>query len=255
MVSGCHFDSRKVTTTGVVLIMTLGGRLKLFRGERPEGERSREAFASSMEVSKNTIVNYENDDRVPDALFLKKIIELDPSINPSWLLTGDGEMRRVVILSEYESREALIERLIYVRTHREHFEFICSTHGIEASVVKKYIAAEYEPSEDELEKLCKVAGGLNYETGKLLTENEKEEQNIKKIISDNLRILRVNKINIDHLSFIIKEFELISDTEGIKLIPEKKANIIAFVYDDTIGSKLGTQLVTTKIQGLLRLVG
>lgn len=45
-------------------------------------------------IAKNTLVNYENDISAPQSNFLNKILELHPDINPTWLLTGEGSMRR-----------------------------------------------------------------------------------------------------------------------------------------------------------------
>jgi len=65
--------------------MILGERLKEIRGKT-----SRDDFAQRLGVSRNTIANYENYDRSPDANFLNKVLEEYPDINPAWLLTGKG---------------------------------------------------------------------------------------------------------------------------------------------------------------------
>lgn len=56
-----------------------------------------------MEVSKNTLVAYEKDERCPGADFLNKLLQLFPEINPTWLLTGEGEMKRndAVLAADY----------------------------------------------------------------------------------------------------------------------------------------------------------
>ena len=69
------------------LAMNIGDRIKLVRGEM-----SREKFAPLTGVSKNTLVFYEKNEREPGADYLRKILELFPSTNPTWLLTGEGEM-------------------------------------------------------------------------------------------------------------------------------------------------------------------
>lgn len=71
--------------------MTLGERIKLIRGTQ-----AREVFAPIMKVSKNTLIAYEKDDRVPGADFLNKILDLYPDTSPAWLLTGEGSMKREV---------------------------------------------------------------------------------------------------------------------------------------------------------------
>lgn len=69
--------------------MTLGERIKEIRGKR-----SREAFAVETGIAKNTLVNYENSARTPDAEYLNVILELHPEINPGWLLREEGPKLR-----------------------------------------------------------------------------------------------------------------------------------------------------------------
>ena len=64
----------------------LGDRLASIRGKD-----SRDTFATMLGVSKTTIVNYEKNSRSPDALFLHKVLKAFPEINPTWLLTGNGD--------------------------------------------------------------------------------------------------------------------------------------------------------------------
>ncbi|WP_321530434.1 S24 family peptidase [uncultured Desulfuromonas sp.] len=72
-------DNRHVSKT------TLGSRIKELRG--PD---AREKFAQRLGVSRNTIANYETGQRMPDAPFLNRVLELYPETNPTWLLTGKG---------------------------------------------------------------------------------------------------------------------------------------------------------------------
>jgi transcriptional regulator with XRE-family HTH domain len=69
--------------------MTLGNRIKAIRGNI-----SREKFAPQTSISKTTLVNYESDIRDPGAGYLYKLLELYPDVNPTWLLTGEGNMER-----------------------------------------------------------------------------------------------------------------------------------------------------------------
>ncbi|OGQ85993.1 MAG: hypothetical protein A2512_08960 [Deltaproteobacteria bacterium RIFOXYD12_FULL_56_24] len=66
---------------------TLGERIKIIRGAT-----SREKFAPALGVSKNTIVNYETGTRAPDTNFVVRLLDLYPDIDPTWLLTGEGQM-------------------------------------------------------------------------------------------------------------------------------------------------------------------
>lgn len=65
---------------------TIGERLIHIRGEQP-----RDTYSISLGVHKNTIGNYERDERQPDASFLKVLSDRGWNIN--WVLTGEGAMR------------------------------------------------------------------------------------------------------------------------------------------------------------------
>lgn len=66
--------------------MTLGERIRLVRGEHPQRE-----FAKMVEVSQSSYSVYEQGQRAPDALTLRRICEAT-KVNPEWLLMGTGPM-------------------------------------------------------------------------------------------------------------------------------------------------------------------
>lgn len=245
--------------------MTLGERIKRLRAERPQGEQSREAFAAALAVSKNTIVNYENDSRVPDAIFLNNIIELDPSINPSWLLTGEGEMRRVVRLNESKQHIALRERLVYKRTSGI-FESSCMFHNIDKDTVNKYIDGDYEPNEEEFRKICAIAGGdWSFEQGKIVDHRilgrlGRRSHNNEEYVKKNVKSIpvqvfseRSNKIDIDLLKLIITEIESSFKDSLISITPKKKAELFALVYEESEGKENKEEVAMEKIKRLLRI--
>lgn len=53
-----------------------------------------EEFAALFGVCKGTVANYEKGVRFPDAEYLTKVLQHFADINPSWLLLGEGAMRR-----------------------------------------------------------------------------------------------------------------------------------------------------------------
>ena len=55
---------------------------------------SLDELAQDLGVHKNTLGNYEKGLRVPDAVFLNKLLEVFPEIDPEWLLTGQGAKLR-----------------------------------------------------------------------------------------------------------------------------------------------------------------
>jgi phage repressor protein C with HTH and peptisase S24 domain len=83
---GCHLWFRELTTKFVDM-ETIGDRIKAIRGST-----TRDDYALLVGVSKNTIANYENNERQPNHGFLLKILEVHPGVNPTWLMTGEGPM-------------------------------------------------------------------------------------------------------------------------------------------------------------------
>jgi len=66
--------------------MDIGKRLKEVRGSF-----SQQQFADVLEVHRNTVARYEREERVPDSEYIEQIYNKF-SINPQWILTGEGQM-------------------------------------------------------------------------------------------------------------------------------------------------------------------
>ncbi len=62
------------------------------RIRRVRGERSLTEFAAGFGIHKNTLARYERDEGVPDADFLARLC-LTFKVNPTWILTGEGQER------------------------------------------------------------------------------------------------------------------------------------------------------------------
>lgn len=71
--------------------MAIGKRLKIVRD--CDG-LTREAMASKLGVHKNTLGSYETGKSLPDSGVLNRLLDMHPELNPVWLLTGEGEMKR-----------------------------------------------------------------------------------------------------------------------------------------------------------------
>ncbi len=69
--------------------MSYGERLKIVRGNIPQ-----EDFAKLLDVHKNTLGRFEREEGKPNIEELQKILTALPDINPTWLLTGEGDMKR-----------------------------------------------------------------------------------------------------------------------------------------------------------------
>ncbi|MBE2888987.1 helix-turn-helix domain-containing protein [Geobacter anodireducens] len=53
-----------------------------------------EEFAKILDVHKNTVVRFESEKGKPNIEELNKVLTAFPDINPTWLLTGEGPMKR-----------------------------------------------------------------------------------------------------------------------------------------------------------------
>jgi phage repressor protein C with HTH and peptisase S24 domain len=63
----------------------IGERIVLVRGKQP-----RDSFAAELGVHPQTLGRYEKGERLPDSAFLE-LLSKRYSVNPAWLLTGEGQ--------------------------------------------------------------------------------------------------------------------------------------------------------------------
>jgi transcriptional regulator with XRE-family HTH domain len=88
--------------------MSLGERLKKVRGGIKQDE-----FAIKCGFHKNTIGKWERDEQCPKVDDLNRIVTAFPDINPTWLLTGEGEMKRGEVVDAGPGLDfALLEKII-----------------------------------------------------------------------------------------------------------------------------------------------
>lgn len=69
-------------------LSTIGGRLKEIRGDIRQAD-----FARQMGVVPKTMSRYENNETIPDGVFLLKLHELF-GVDPTWLLFGEADARK-----------------------------------------------------------------------------------------------------------------------------------------------------------------
>lgn len=147
--------------------MHTGERIKLLRGEM-----SREKFAPLTGVSKNTLVFYEKGEREPGADYLRKLLEIFPSTNPTWLLLGEGEIRLdyVVITKDVPDAFGRVKELTYriyedfssrlkkelVRPGFEYrtIEMLAQVSNLSLERVEEFLLNKAVPTVDELEALA-----------------------------------------------------------------------------------------------------
>ena len=78
--------------------MSVGKRLKELRQSL---NLTQKELAKELEVGVATIQRYERDEREPSSKFLEKLVQTY-SVNPSWLLTGEGSMFKPPKVKETE---------------------------------------------------------------------------------------------------------------------------------------------------------
>lgn len=171
----------------------IGGRLRSIRGKI-----SREKFSKIMEVGKNSLVRYENEERNPDADFLASICEKF-QISPQWLLFGKGQKTWV------ENPNA------------EH-----ALNSIRTSVSKEPM---YSQSNGSYEAVIIL---LKQEVEDILSASDELYQSVTEgCISDETR---TGGVNIDLLKQAIEIVTRIAELKRKKLDPEKLAMAIGLLY-------------------------
>lgn len=55
---------------------------------------TRNEFANTLATSSRNVYNYLDEGRAPSVDFLQRVLTRYPSLSPSWLLMGEGEMIR-----------------------------------------------------------------------------------------------------------------------------------------------------------------
>ncbi|OGU16767.1 MAG: hypothetical protein A2076_07060 [Geobacteraceae bacterium GWC2_53_11] len=227
-------------------------RLKILRKSLGKSQRD---MSVSVESSYGVWQAYEAGNSVPGFKVLESIARMGFNVN--WLLTGDGEMKKPVRLSESEAHEALKKRLKDLPRARGMQAHILTLefNGISEETYKAYVYGDYLPTKDELEGLCKSAGGWTFETGTMSTRDEEAEAEITKRIDELIKSHKASKqVDIELLKEIVTEIEEALFKSAIKLEPAKKAELLALVYDYATESEEKRAGIKEQVQRLLRLV-
>jgi transcriptional regulator with XRE-family HTH domain len=150
--------------------MGMMGRMKLIRGGK-----SQDTFAHDVGVSKMTVGRWERGERTPDADDLNRILKAYPDINPTWLLTGEGEMRRGnIVFNPLTGEEVYIEPGFHdelqVAVTRAIIEL--AAPGLDEQTVKNFASLypetinalkegdEIVPPIDDIKRIVRLFGAL-----------------------------------------------------------------------------------------------
>lgn len=88
--------------------MALSERIRAVRGQTAAAE-----FCRVIDVHRNTLARYEAGERLPDSAFLEAVCK-EFSINPEWLLTGEGPMHKQQLNSPYSQNQDKIDEQINI---------------------------------------------------------------------------------------------------------------------------------------------
>jgi len=191
--------------------MTIGERIKTVRGGL-----SRDKFAPQTGISKTALVNYETGERNPPADYLVKILELSPDINPAWLLTGEGEMRRGASCDWWSKKIKEIRGDMTIPEFVSKVRFNDSAKGIAQiqAIEDKKMDADFSL----MNMLsCQLGISVDWMFG---------VPGVPKMISERVS----GFINVGLLKDIIKEAELYESINPGSLSQDKKAELMAELY-------------------------
>lgn len=228
----------------------IGDRIKLVRDSD-----SLPVFAEKLGISKSTLVRYESEKSFPDAKLLLGICNLR-SINPNWLLSGEGPQGRLDPSFGYSAAHNKLRELIksysaqFVNrlSSAEYLEKIpvpekkntklenlksMTLWGFSKAreVTYSYLRGEYLPSDAELWTMCKIAKFGNFNdlrSGKEFGIEIPNEENVK--IGSCQRVV----IDTGLLKKIIEIVEEIQKEHDASLNSEKKSEIVSILYEEFI---------------------
>ncbi len=195
-------------------------------------------FAEKIGVHKSTLSRYEKEESYPDAPLIMKLCN-QFNINPNWLLTGEGPKKKPDPPVGYTAAHNELKRRLKLKIHSFGCGFLTTLLGEDYQKLIDYIFNRYLPSDEELEKFCQIVQNFDPETVKSGRQTGEFHEADKEYLIG----LTKNKTHITDsklLSGIILLIEKISQENDIRLSNEKKAEIIALVYEDiaTDSSKL-----------------
>ena len=219
--------------------MNFGDRLKMVRNNL-----KREDFSQKIQIHPNTVGRWERNEQTPNVDDLNKILEVYPNINPTWLLTGEGEMKLdyVAITKDVPDAFGRVKKITYriyedfssrlkkelVRPGFEYrtIEMLAQTTSLPIERVEGFFLNKAVPTVDELETL---ANALQ------VSERWLAEGYLKRGEQAPIRYLMENadgeteRIQPDTVEKILDGLDRFSG-EGIVLSNQHKSIIISVAY-------------------------
>ena len=195
--------------------MNISERLKKIRGAS-----NQEDFAKQIQVSKMTLGRWERGERGPDYETLQNMLKTFPDINPAWLLSGEGPMKRGEL--DIESQEFKRHKPIFAKK----FKQIRGNKSIEefCSDIHYLSDAWWEFEENIKDPSCYFLSVICFKLG----------ISPAWLIDDEGPMLKADicctKINTGLLQDVIKEAELHESINPGSLSLDKKAELMAELY-------------------------
>lgn len=114
-------------------------------------------MAFRLSITKQTLSRYETGERIPDALWIQKFLQMY-NVDANWLLTGCGEMKRVTEV------DSVCQRLYNDREVFQLIEYTEQIPKIRRSMLASFdqIKAIFEKDVSEYEKNKQINGQEKY---------------------------------------------------------------------------------------------
>lgn len=193
--------------------MELFERIKIIRGFLKQEE-----FASKLGVSKVTIGRWERGERVPDAQDLFKISVMFPEFNPTWILTGEGDMMR------YKPSGWWAEKIKEIRGDLSISEFVKKANFQDEKYGRTTIRAIEEGKiEPDWGLLVMFSQELGINPTWMIDGDGPMYKG--QVLSGNIA-----EVNQKVLAEILEEAEVYESLNPGTLLPWKKAQLIAELY-------------------------
>lgn len=213
--------------------VNFGERLKMVRGNL-----TRDEFSVKIHVHKNTIGRWERGEQTPNVDDLNQVLQAYPDINPAWLLTGEGEMKREKwpVRVSREEKDSLgrisvityeIDKFFKNRLTKElrdrPIKWLANESKVDQKKIEALIRGEETPSFDDIIALAdvlKVNPRWLAENSPFLNERKSYEDGT----GDNILDEQLMNDAICRVEEACREL-------NYQLIPLKKAELILFIYN------------------------